>query len=191
MKIFNSIQQFILNLDEKSFFTYSAGAIGTIILLCGGLIYYYYSSINYWKKQINDINYAREEVKRIIDRDELVQKQREEVNKMLDEMPDFKIEGYFNDLIAKLGLTQNKVTTPNITYGDRGDKDYREVLLTTQFDTLNMKQLTELLNEIEQNNRIYAKELEISKSKKMPNTIDVVLTIATLQRKPETTELVE
>lgn len=191
MKIFNTINEYIINLDEKRFYTYLASAIGVIIFLCIGLIYYYYSSINYWKKQINEINISRDEVKQIIDRDELVLKQREQVNKMLEEMPDFKIEGYFNDLIAKLGLTQNKVTSPNITYGDLGDKEYREVLLTTQFDNLNMKQLTELLNDIEQNNRIYTKELEITKSKKVPNTIEATLTIATLQRKPETTEVVE
>jgi hypothetical protein len=191
MNFFDKIKQYVAGLDEKSFLTYGAGALGAIVLLCAGLIYYYYSNIGYWRKQINDINYSREEVKRIIDRDELVQKQRAEVNKMLDEMPNFKIEEYFNELIAKHGLMQNKVTTPNITYGDRGDKEYREVLLTTQFDMLNMKQLTELLNDIEQNSRIYAKELEITKAKKAPNTIDVTLTIATLQRKPETTELVE
>ncbi len=154
-------------------------------------VYYYYSTIKYWKKQTNEINAMRDEVKVILDKDELVQKQREEVNALLSEMPDFKIGEYFNDLIAKLGLTQNVVTSPSITYADRGDKEYREVLLTTQFDMMNMKQLTELLNEIEQNKRIYTKELEIIKSKKTPNTIEVNLTIATLQRKPETTGLVE
>jgi len=191
MKFFNTINQFIAGLDEKSFYKYLLATLAALLIICAGFIYYYYSSISYWKKQINEINFARDDVKRIIDRDEEVLKQREEVNKMLQEMPDFKIEGYFNDLIAKLGLTQNKVTSPNIAYGEGGDKEYREVLLTTQFDNLNMKQLTELLNEIEQNSRIYTKELEITKSKKTPNTIDVSLTIATLQRKPETTELVE
>jgi ribosomal protein S17E len=65
------------------------------------------------------------------------------------------------------------------------------VLLNAKFDTMNMRQLCELLDAVEQNKRIYTKELEIIKSKKVPNTIDVNLTIATLQAKPETTEVAE
>jgi hypothetical protein len=111
------------------------------------------------------------------------------VNNILAENPDFKIDGFFTDLLSKTGLERNKKET-SISYADRGDKDYREVLLTAKFDTMNMRQLCELLNEIEQNNMVYTKELDIVKSKKIPNTIDVTLTIATLQKKPETTEIV-
>lgn len=191
MKIFDIINNYIANLDQKNFNKYLLIYLSGLCILCLGSVYYYYTSIKYWKKQLNEINVTRDEVKVVLDRDELVQKQREEVNALLSDMPDFKIGEYFSDLISKFGLTQNIVTSPSITYADRGDKEYREVLLTTQFDMMNMKQLTELLNEIEQNKRIYTKELEIIKSKKTPNTIEVNLTIATLQRKPETTGLVE
>ena len=191
MKIFDALSNYLANLDQKNFNKYLLIYLGALLTLSVASVYYYYNTIKYWKKQTNEINATRDEIKVIVDRDELVQKQREEVNTLLSEMPDFKIGEYFNDLIGKLGLTQNVVTSPSITYADRGDKEYREVLLTTQFDMMNMKQLTELLNEIEQNKRIYTKELEIIKSKKTPNTIEVNLTIATLQRKPETTGLVE
>jgi septal ring factor EnvC (AmiA/AmiB activator) len=191
VKIFDALSNYLENLDQKNFNKYLLIYLGVLLTLSLASVYYYYNTIKYWKKQTNEINATRDEIKVIVDRDELVQKQREEVNALLSEMPDFKIGEYFNDLISKLGLTQNVVTNPSITYADRGDKEYREVLLTTQFDMMNMKQLTELLNEIEQNKRIYTKELEIIKSKKTPNTIEVNLTIATLQRKPETTGLVE
>lgn len=48
-----------------------------------------------------------------------------------------------------------------------------------------MKQLTELLYELEQKKRIYIKKLEIEKSKKTNNSIDVIITIATLLPKTE------
>jgi len=46
-----------------------------------------------------------------------------------------------------------------------------------------MKELTELLQEIELNKRVFIKELEISDSKQA-NSIDVTLIIATLEPKP-------
>lgn len=189
MKAFNNLKEFIINLEEKKFYTYLGITLGIVCALVIGIIYYNYRSINYWRKTINNINIMREDIKRIVDQDEQVLKQRQEVNAMLEEVPDFKIEGYFNELINRMGLPVP--TETSITYADHGDPEYREVLLTAKFDTMNMRQLTELLNEIEQNKRIYSKDIEITKSKKMPNTIDVKLTVATLQRKPETTELVE
>ena len=52
---------------------------------------------------------------------------------------------------------------------------------------MTMKDLTELLKEVEQNKRVFAKELEIIASKKTANTIDVNFTIATLE--PQMQEL--
>lgn len=190
MNPLNNIKEFIVNLDQKNFFKYLLITFACICSLCLGIMYYFYNRVNYWKKQINTINMYREDIKQIVDRDELVLKQRAEVNRMLTEVPDFKIEGYFNDLTTRLGLNRNNIVT-STSYADRGDAEYREVLLNAKFDSMNMKQLTELLNEIEKYNRIYIKEIEIIKSKKIQNTIEVNLTIATLQRKPETTELTE
>ncbi len=50
-----------------------------------------------------------------------------------------------------------------------------------------MKQLVDFLNELEQNNRISIKRLEITKSK-TGQTIDVQMTISTLQQKIEASE---
>jgi hypothetical protein len=48
-----------------------------------------------------------------------------------------------------------------------------------------MKNLTELLQEIELNKRVFTKELDITASSKQPGTIDVSLTIVTLEPKPK------
>ena len=52
---------------------------------------------------------------------------------------------------------------------------------------MNMKELTELLQAIEQNPRISTKRLEIIKAKKDSKTIDVQITITTLL--PKVTEV--
>lgn len=187
MKFLNTIKMFIAIRDKKEFYYYLIGYLAGMLILSAGIMYYQSSSVSYWRKRSNDINELREEIRKVIDKDQNVLGQRAEVNKMLAETPDFKIDGYFTELIAKFKLEANKTQT-SVTYADRGDPEYREVLLNAKFDTMNMRQLCELLDAIEQTKRVYTKELEIVKSKKVPNTIDVNVTIATLQAKPETTE---
>jgi hypothetical protein len=190
MKIFALIRHFISSKDKKEFYIYLFSLLVGLLVIIFGIMYYQTNRVAYWKKRINNINELREEVRKVISKDEQVLGQRAEVNKMLQENPDFKIDGYFTDLIAKLNLINHKTVT-SVSYADRGDPEYREVLLNAKFDTMNMRQLCELLDAIEQNKRIYTKELEIIKSKKQPNTIEVNITIATLQAKPEITEAAE
>jgi hypothetical protein len=191
MKVFNTIKQLIASLDKKQFYYVLSGVLVGILCLMAFIMYYQSSRVDYWKKRIRDANEYREGVKAIIAKDLSVSSQRDEVDKMLNENPDFKIDGYFAELLTKFKLIDGHATQRTVSYADRGDSKYREVLLNAKFDTMNMRQLCELLDAVEQNKRIYTKELEIIKSKKVPNTIDVNLTIATLQAKPETTEVAE
>ena len=117
-------------------------------------------------------------MKRILTRAASVQQQRKEVDAILEEDKDFKIGGYFKDVLTKLVLTSKKaVESPSQI--DREGK-YRESILNVKFTDMDMKQLSELLNEIEKNKRIFTKELEVTTSRKTPQKIDVNLTIATL-----------
>lgn len=189
MKVFESVQEFITSLEEKDFYKYLLGLLAATFILVGTLLIYHQRRISIWTKQINTINDYRTTIKSIIDRDEQVIKQREEVDRMLEENPDFRIEGTFEELVNKMGLTKN-LTKRAVFPTDHGDPEYREIDLDAHLDSMNMKQLTELLDELEQNKRVYIKQLEIQKSKKIPNAIDVGLIIATQQKKPET-ELTE
>lgn len=187
MVIIEKIKEFIHNTEEKTFYYYLAATLGIVILLSGFLMYSYYSSVGYWQKRIRAVNELRDNVRAILTKDEIVASQRASVNTMLQETPDFKIDGYLTEILQKFSLEGNKQTSGPVAYIDHGDPEYREALLPVKFDMMNMKQLCELLNEIEQNKRVYTKDLDIIKSKKVPNTIEVSLTIGTLQRKPETT----
>lgn len=187
MVIIEKIKDFINNTEEKTFYVYLAAMLGVVIVLSSILVYSYYSSINFWQRRIRAVNELRDDVRGVLSKDETVAWQRASVNTMLQETPDFKIDGYLTEILQKFALEGNKLTSGPVAYVDHGDPEYREALLPVKFDMMNMKQLCELLNEIEQNKRVYTKDLEIIKSKKVPNTIEVSLTIGTLQRKPETT----
>ena len=191
MEFIENIKRTIALWDEKEFYTYVGGFFLALVFIILGSLYYKHTGITFWRKRINSINEEREFIRNILNKEQRVSGQRAEVNAMLTETPDFKIDGFFTELMGKFGFEGNRKPTTSVSFADRGDPEYREVLLNAKFDALDMKRLCELLDELEQNKRIYTKELEIVKSKRNPSTIDVNLTIGTLQRKPEQTETTE
>jgi len=113
-----------------------------------------------------------------------VELQREQVNAMLAQDPDFKIGKYLSDLLISFHIAEKK-REPSSTVREDG---YQEVSMYTELANMNMKQLTELLDKIEQNKRVYLKTINIVKAKGKADAIDVALTIGTLQSKAETAE---
>lgn len=179
MELLEKISTYIDNISKKELSRYLLISLGIIVTCFLLLVFNYYRKVRYLKKQMRILNEAREEeVKRILTRAASVQQQRKEVDAILEEDKDFKIGGYFKDVLTKLGLTSKKaVESPSQI--DREGK-YRESILNVKFTDMDMKQLSELLNEIEKNKRIFTKELEVTTSRKTPQKIDVNLTIATL-----------
>ena len=194
MKILKSLHDFLGNLDLRDFYKYIGIALGIILLFASFIVYRFYSNVGSYKKQIHQINEEREEIQKLLERADLIKKKKEKVNALLENEPNFKIAGYFKDLLAQLKLTNKLVKGQekefNVTE-EPGEQDYDESILVAQFTDMNMKELSELLNEIEQNKRVYSKELEIQKSnnKKSPS-LKVQLTIATLQHRAKS-EFVE
>ena len=184
MTIIEKIRALVEDLETKDFYLY----IGIFLIICsilaGGIVFQYYRKINYLKKRITDINDYRENDVRIIrEQAAQVKQQRTEVDAILAEDINFKIGGYFKDLLVKLELTNNKIAEET-AHVDRED-NYRESELDAKFEDMNMKQLAELLQELERNRRISTKRLEIIKSKKKTDTVAVRITIGTLLPKTE------
>lgn len=183
MMIIQSIKNFINKIDSKAFLYYIIGYLSACALLCILIIFYYYSSTRFFQKKIKNINSEREEVLVILDKAALVQQQRLMVEDTLAKDTDFKIGGYFKNLLIKLHLKDKEVAEETST--SDLEENYRKSELNAKFEDMSMKDLTELLQEIEQNSRIATERLEITKSKKQPKTIEVNLTISTLLPKIE------
>ena len=86
---------------------------------------------------------------------------------------------------AGISMEQNVSAVQKIISTPRED-NYLENVATYQLTRITMKQLTEFLTIINQNKRLFIKELEISKSKKFPHTIDVDIKIAAMMPKETT-----
>lgn len=184
--MFDSLKQFIEGLDEKDFYKYLAGAIIAIVIIMGLILFVNYRSISALKKRTNRLNTNRQAVQEILTTFERVKQQKAAVASILEKDKTFKIVGYLDELIARLGLTPHKTGTMQQSEEPLEHlPEYNEIKIIVPFTDMNMRQLTELLNEIDKNERIYTKELDIVKSPTKPS-LDVTLTIATLQARTET-----
>lgn len=178
MVLLNRIRERIEKLDEKEFLRFSIIYLSILCLLATGIIVRYYFKTSSLKKQMKKINQLREDVKVILERYERVKKQRNEVDALLDQHEDFILQEYMEQLRNKMRLSyiiESTTTSPR-------DDVYQETAINAKFTNMNMKELTELLQEIEKNKLIYTKELDIVKSKTRPGTLDVSITIATLKK---------
>lgn len=165
--------------DEKKWYTITGIFLGGIGLLFVLLVFYYFWRASDLKKQIQTINESREEVRTLLTRAQYVQKQRQEVDTMLAAEKDFKLSGEISKVLAKLGLKETMMQDSRV---DREGK-YQEVIVELTIDDLNMRQLTEFLNEMGKYRRVYTKKLDIIKSKKTPGMLEVNITLATLSLK--------
>jgi hypothetical protein len=177
MVFFESLRTTIAHIESKKFLYYLWIGIGVTALFAGGIVFQYYRTTSALKKRIGRINQYRDQAQDILGRAQNVIMQRHEVDALLAEDVDFKIGGYFKDVLGKLQLTQKEKMETTQTV-ERED-NYIEQSLNAKFSDMNMKELTTLLAEIEENPRVYTRELEIKRSEKTPGTIDVTLVIVT------------
>jgi len=182
MEFINKLRLKIEGLERKDFYKYLIIVLVVMVTVMGFFLFRYYSNVWSLRDRLEDINETREvTVKSILKRMNKVEQQRKHVNDVLAKEKDFKISWYFNDLLKKQNLLDKKMTerSSEVTLSN----NYTELILTAQLSGMNMRELCELLEKIEKNERVYAKSLEIIRSTKAPKTIEVNVTIATLQPK--------
>jgi hypothetical protein len=158
------------------------------VVLSGLLIFYYYRSTNGLYRIIKNINSTREEkVLVILETAALVKQQQSAVEEILSQDTDFKIAGYFKDLLIQFNIKDKEVAEES-SAADQED-NYRKSELSAKFEDMTMQELTKLLQELEKKSRIATQRLEITKSKKKPKTIEVSISISTLLPKVEVTSI--
>ena len=188
MVIFDKIRTYFESLEAKTFYYYIAGYLSLCFVLFGVLIFYYYKNANQLQRTIKRLNTARkDDVRTILEAAESIEQQRAAVESVLSQNPDFKIAGYFKDLLTKLNLKNKEIQEAETTTTTEREDHYRETELNSKFENMTMKELTELLQAIEQNPRISTRRLDITKTRRDSKTIEVLITITTLL--PKVTEV--
>lgn len=183
MEFINQIHDFITQRSQKEIYRLLGIAATIIVLMLAGLTYYHFNRMSRLRKEMDVVNRARKETQKLLSRYTAVQKQRQEINAVLEKDRAFKIKEYFNALISDQNINQQNVKQIDVSQPQDLRNGYFEIRLDAAITNLSMKKLTELLYVLEKNQRIYIKELQITKTQQQ--AIDATVTIATLQPKEQ------
>ena len=189
MELNKKIIFFIINLNEKEKKQYISLTLAIVFIILSIGTYTYYSKSSMIKKQTSKVNSVRQEAKVLLEKNNIVKKQKATVDTILAKEKNFKIKRCFDDIVKNLDLAHLMTKEPEIIETDLKE-GYTEIILTAHIARSNTKQLTELLSKIEQKNRIYIKKLDITKNKNN-NSISFIIVIATLQAHSDMSENLE
>ncbi|MBN1549245.1 hypothetical protein JW872_01140 [Candidatus Babeliales bacterium] len=182
MKFLTPIKQFVDSLDAREFKLYLISSLSIAVGITGGIMYRHYNSMTSMKRKIRRINNNREITQKLLGQYEHVKQQKEAVALLLAKDPTFKIVGYLNDTLASLQLAQYKASMTPTEEPLENMPGYSEVRVAIHLTGIDMKQLTECLHKLEQSERVYTKDIAITKQENT-NKLDVQLTVGTLETK--------
>ena len=184
MSYSDRIKHFFDQLEERTFHQYALGLIVGTALLMGAIVFFQYRSQATFKKQASRLNNYRQTAQDLLSRYERVREQQQAVTRVLEQDKSFRIVGFIDGLLQSLQLIQNRTASSQTTEPLEHPEKYNEITVNFTLTEINMQQLALLLQELEKNERIYTKSLEITKSTNKP-TIEVQLSVATLQPQVE------
>lgn len=179
--IVESLKNLLGGLDDRQMKLLSGISILLFFIATSTTLYIAVRRVDTSERRIKKVNQLREQAKAILTRHAIVKKQQAEVDTVLERDNSFKIKEFFTTAITKLGLTGSISKQPEVTDPQDLGNGYSEIKLDASFSGVSTQQLVDILYQIEQNERIYTKEVIVTKAPKSA-TLDLALVIATLQK---------
>ena len=180
MMLIDSFRDFIRGFDKKEFKLYAGLYMGACVFLVVGILVRHIYLIRDAKEKMKQLNHARTEVQKVLTDFGQVAEQRTKIDVLLKKDKNFYIQKFFQDLSQRLAITKDandKASTQKLENG------YTEESLNINLARVTTQQLCELLQGIEKEERIYIKNIEITKA--VAKKINVTMVIATLIPKSE------
>ncbi len=177
INIFQKIHDYLYTLDTKEFYKNIGIFLGANLFIIVFIMYASLTTINSYKSSLQEDYKKEQEASQLLRRLAKVKKQSEEINTILEQEPTFRIKNFFDDTIKKLNLESNQRRQSEVSEEDILNGRYTEIRLNTLLNGIDTRQLCNLLQALEDKERIYMKELIITKKDSL---IDVNITIATL-----------
>jgi uncharacterized DUF497 family protein len=185
--MFEKIQEVIQDLDNKKQLQITIGTLVATALLLVFFAYRFERNISDLSSKMKALNKARKETKELLSRSEIIDQQRNKVEENLEKDKNFNLEEFLRKTLEEVKLLQN-LEQPNVTINEiEGVRtsSYEEVRLDARLKNINMRQVTDLLSKIQQQERVYTKFVEIFRSASISPTVNLHIIIGTLQKKPE------
>lgn len=178
------IIDFFKHLDKKQTKQVLAASVGAMAVIFIIFLYLQYRQIRFFKREMENVNTSRTQIKDLLIRYEALKQEQKRGEEILARDKNFKLKDYVNSAVEKVGLKGN-FTKDQISSGnpDRSQtQNFDEIKMDAEFTGINTKQLIDLINTLEENERIDIKQIDIIKKNQ---GIDAQLVISTLQQKVE------
>lgn len=181
MTSLQKLKNFLRNLEEKELYIYLSGFFAIFLIFMLLLAFWHSRRISYWNGQLNNLKKQRIETKQLLADHNQVELDRQKVNDILLTDTNFKIRRFYDDLISQLQLMPFKTKDPAEPVSTELEGGEKERVLTADFHDLTMKQVTDILSYIENNQRVYTKKITIDKVSKERPTLNITIDIATIE----------
>lgn len=176
----DSLRDFVRGLDKKELKLYGALYMGVCAFIVAGIMVRHVYLVREAKDKIKQLNQARAKVQGVLTDFGQVAQQRNKIDALLKKDKNFYLQKFFQELTQKLGIAKEATEKPSTQKLENG---YTEESLNINLLRITTQQLCELLQGIEKEERIYIKNIDITKT--VAKKINVIMVIATLIPKSE------
>lgn len=181
MEFLRPLKEAILSRTNKELLLWIYGYLGAVVFILGLYVFLHMRSIQEMNMQYQAINKSRKSVQRVLSEYQAVKQQQLQVDEIMKKDKNFYVKKYYQDTIATVGIA----ATGDATISDQKlENGYTQELLQARFTSITTQKLAEFLQKIEESERVHVKTIEITKGMQ-PNTISVVLVLATIKPKEE------
>ena len=180
MKLVNRIQDFLRQLDHRTFKKYLIASITISALIMIIMAYYIYNKSSSLIKQISKVEQIAFEANQIEKKYQKTQTQKTHLLSLLEKETDFEIKSFFEAFCKErqLKVESNWKTTSSTI---EGNEKIEEVSLKASFKGQTTEKLIKILQDLDEKEIVYIKNIKIDKSTN--KIINFDLTIATFKYK--------
>lgn len=182
MEWLDKLRDYVRSLENRDLYKNLGAFFGAILLLLAITFYLHYRRVNRYTADLKTLENLRAETKRIIANYKAVTAQKEKVDELLAQNKNFRIAEAYHTIVQKLGLLP-KLRDPISPAIGETVSEKTEVTITSHFNGLTMKLLTDLLSQIAATPPLYVKDVVITKASPT-QTLEVDMTVATLESTP-------
>lgn len=173
-----SVKDYLYSLNQKESIRLMAAFFMCCVCIIGFLLFRHTSLLHEIEQKTKVLQKARRDVQTILTEYEQMKNKKTEVDLILMKDKNFYIKKYYQDTIKELQITNESSSNLMTQSWPNG---YEEESLQINFSQMSMKQLCEFLQALQSNQRVFVKDLDITKGSSMTKKINATLTIATLK----------
>jgi transcription initiation factor IIF auxiliary subunit len=180
MKIFDEIITFITKLDTRKFLAYLGSFLGGVLLVTGGISYYFYYKSSSLVETIKHYQKLSNEAQETSYLYHIIHERKKMILDALAHEKNFELKSFFEAFCKENNLKPelNWVTT---TTEIEGNETLEEVALQATLTKFTMQKLVNLLEILTKKDLVYIKNIKIEKESAGQSTISVDITLATLK----------